>query len=138
MLAPADVGYAIATGNWLNRLVDGGQLSAPVGGVLLLAAVGQATGAKDWFNEAVGGDRRGVCLVNCERWNKTRQAALHVVDFETGSERERMEVKTEVFAEALQPGTVVSAGLAALIATLSGKTPSSESAPRKLDETVPD
>ncbi len=122
--APADVGYVIAAGKWLDRLVDAGQLSAPVGGVLLLDVVGQATGAKDWFNKAIGGDRRGVCLVNCEQWNKTQQAALHIVEHEAGSERRRMEVKTELFAEALQPGAVVSAGLAALIATLSGRNPS--------------
>jgi hypothetical protein len=136
-LAAANVGYVIAAGNWVNRLVEAGQLSAPVGGVLLLDVVGQATGAKDWFNKAVGGDRRGVCLVNCERWNKTRQAALHVVELEAGSEHQRMEVKTELFAEALEPGTVVSAGLAALVATLSGKPPSGESAPRTRDGIAP-
>jgi hypothetical protein len=125
-LAPVDVGYVIAAGRLFDRLVDAGQLSAPVGGVLLLDVVGQATGAKDWFNKAIGGDRRGVCLANCEQWNKTRQAALHVVALEAGSERQRMEVKTELFAEALQPGTVVSAGLAALVAALSGKNPSGE------------
>jgi hypothetical protein len=136
-LAPSDVGYVIATGTWLNRLVDAGQLSAPVGSVLLLDAVGQATGAKSWFNKALGGDRRGVCLVNCERWNETRQAALHVVDLEVGPERDRMEVKTEIFAEALQPGAVVSAGLAALIATLSGKPLPDESTPRTRDGIAP-
>jgi len=136
-LAPADVGYVIATGNWLNRLVGAGQLSAPVGGVLLLDVVGQATGAKDWFNKAVGGDRRGVCLVNCEQWNKTRQVALHAVALEAGSGLQRMEVNTELVAEALQPGTVVSAGLAALIATLSGKNPSGETEPRTRDGTAP-
>ncbi len=136
-LAPADIGYVIAAGKWLDRLVDAGQLSAPVGGVLLFDVVGQATGAKDWFNKAVGGDRRGVCLVNCERWNRTRQAALHVVDFEAGSKRDRMEVKTELFAEALQPGAVVSAGLAALVAALSGKNPSGEAELRTRNGTAP-
>jgi len=120
-LAPADVGYVIAAGDWLSRLVNAGQLSAPAGGILLVDVVGQATGAKDWFNRAVGGDRRGICLVNCENWNKTRQAAYHVIDIRDGSEGRRAEVKSELLAEDLQPGRVVSAGLTALIDALSGK-----------------
>jgi hypothetical protein len=120
-LAPADLGYVIAAGDWLTRLVSAGQLSAPAGGILLIDVVGQATGAKDWFNKAVGGDRRGICLVNCENWNKTRQAAYHVIDIRDGSEGRRAEVKSELLAEDLQPGRVVSAGLTALIDALSGK-----------------
>jgi len=132
-LAPADVGYVIAAGNWLDKLVGADQISAPTGGVLLLDVVGQATGAKDWFNKAIGGDRRGICLVNCEHWQKTRQAALHVVELEAGSQRRRMEVRTELFAETLQPGAVVSAGLASLVAALSGKNPSTETSLRTRD-----
>ena len=120
-LAPADLGYVIAAGQWLSRLTSTGQLSAPAGGILLFNVVGQATGAKDWFNRAAGGDRRGVCLVNCENWNKTRQAAYHVVDIQDGTERRRAEVKSELLAEDLQPGRVVSTGLAALVDALSGK-----------------
>jgi hypothetical protein len=120
-LAPADLGYVIAAGDWLARLVNAGQLSAPAGGILLVDMVGQATGAKDWFNKAVGGDRRGMCLVNCENWNKTRQAAYHVIDIQDGSDGRRAEVKSELLAEDLQPGRVVSAGLTALIDALSGK-----------------
>ena len=120
-LAPADVGYVIAAGNWLARLVNAGQLSAPAGGILLVDIVGQATEAKDWFNKVVGGDRRGICLVNCQNWNKTRQAAYHVVDIQDGSEARRAEVKSELLAEDLQPGRVVSGGLTALIDALSGK-----------------
>ena len=119
-LAPADIGYVIAAGDWLGRLVQTGQLAAPVGGVLLLDAVGQATGAKDWFNKTIGGDRRGICLVGCEHWNKTRQAALHVIELQDGSASHRAEVKSELFAEVLQPGRVVSAGLDALIHALAG------------------
>jgi len=120
-LALADVGYVIAAGGWLGHLTRAGELGAPAGGVLFLDVIGQATGAKDWFNRAIGGDRRGVCLVNCANWQKTRQAALHVVEYEQGSERGRMQVKAEVFAEVLQPGVVVSAGLTSLIAVLSGR-----------------
>ena len=119
-LAPADIGYVIAAGDWLGRLVQTGQLAAPVGGVLLLDAVGQATGAKDWFNKAVGGDRRGICLAGCEHWNKTRQAAFQVIELQDGAVSHRAEVKTELFAEVLQPGRVVSAGLDALIQALAG------------------
>jgi hypothetical protein len=119
-LAPADIGYVIAAGDGLGRLVQTGRLSAPVGGVLLLDAVGQATGAKDWFNKTIGGDRRGICLVGCEHWNKTRQAAFHVIELQEGSASHRAEVKSELFAEVLQPGRVVSAGLDALIQALAG------------------
>lgn len=135
-LAPADVGYVIAAGHRITRLVGAGELGTPAGGVLLLDVVGQATGAKDWFNKAIGGDRRGICLVNCEHWHKTRQSALHVVEVETGPERRRMAVKAEVLAEALQPGTVVSAGLAALVAALSGKSASGEPEPETRDGNV--
>lgn len=128
-LAPADIGYVIAAGDWLGRLVQTGQLAAPVGGVLLLDAVGQATGAKDWFNKTVGGDRRGICLVGCEHWNKTRQAAFHVIELQDGSASYRVEVKTELFAEVLQPGRVVSAGLDALIQALAGHPATTPAAP---------
>jgi hypothetical protein len=120
-LAPADVPYIIAVGSWLGRLVDSGQLTRPGGAFLLLDVVGQATGAKDWFNKAVGGDRRGICLINCDNWNKTRQATLHVVEVEDGAGRGRFEIRSGLFAEELQPGRVVSAGLTALLDTLSGK-----------------
>jgi len=120
-LALADAGYVIAAGGWLGHLTRAGELGAPAGGVLFLDVIGQATGAKDWFNRAIGGDRRGICLANCADWQKTRQAALHIVEYEQGSERSRMQVKAEVFTEALQPGAVVSAGLASLIAVLSGR-----------------
>jgi hypothetical protein len=120
-LAPADVGYVIAAGDWLGRLVQTGQLAAPVGGFLLLDVVGQAIGAKDWFNSAVGGDRRGICLLNCEHWHKTRQAAFHVIEVRDGSGSHRVEVKSELFAEALQPGRVVSAGLQAVVETLADR-----------------
>jgi len=119
-LAPADVPYIIAVGNWLGGLVDSGQLTRPGGAFLFLDALGQATGAKDWFNKAVGGDRRGICLINCDNWNKTRQATLHVVDVGDGEGRGRVEIRSELFAEELQPGRVVSAGLTALLDTLSG------------------
>jgi hypothetical protein len=120
-LAPADVGYVIAAGNWLNRLVQSGQISAPVGGVLVLDLVGQATGAKDWFNKAVGGDRRGICLINCDNWHKTRQAAFQVIEIQERGATQRVEIRTELLAEDLQPGRVVSEGLATLILALAGK-----------------
>jgi hypothetical protein len=123
-LAPADVAYVIAAGNWFGRLVDSGQLTRPAGAFLFLDVVGQATGAKDWFNKAVGGDRRGICLINCENWNKTRQAASHIVELHDGERRERVELRSELFAEDLQPGRVVSAGLTALVEALAGTPPS--------------
>lgn len=123
VLALANVGYVIAAGHWLGHLTRAGELGAPAGGLLFLDIVGQAIGAKDWFNRAIGGDRRGVCLVNCADWHKTRQAALQVVEFETATERRRMTVKAELLAEALQPGAVVSAGLAALVTVLAGREP---------------
>ena len=128
-LAPADIGYVIAAGDWLGRLVQTGQLAAPVGGVLLLDAVGQATGAKDWFNKTIGGDRRGICLAGCEHWNKTRQAAFQVIEFRDEAVSHRAEVKSELFAEVLQPGRVVSAGLSALIQTLVGNPATAPTAP---------
>jgi hypothetical protein len=120
-LAPVDIPYVIAVGSWLGRLVDSGQLTPPGGAFLLLDVVGQATGAKDWFNKAVGGDRRGICLINCDNWNKTRQATFHVVEVHDGEGRGRVEIRSELLAEELQPGRVVSAGLTALLDTFSGK-----------------
>lgn len=137
-LAPADVGYVIAAGEWLGRLVQTGQLTAPVGGVLLLDVVGQATGAKDWFNKTVGGDRRGICLANCEHWHKTRQAAFHVIELQEGSASHRAEVKSELRAEALQPGWVVSVGLDALIRTLAGKSRTAPASAGDDHATAPD
>ena len=137
-LAPADVGYVIAAGNWLGRLVQTGQLAAPVGGVLLLDVVGQATGAKDWFNRAVGGDRRGICLINCEHWHKTRQAAYQVIELRDGAATHRVEIKSELLAEDLQPGRVVSAGLAALTQTLAGNPPPAPTASKSDHAGTPD
>jgi hypothetical protein len=137
-LALADVGYVIAAGDWLGRLVQWGQLAAPVGGVLLLDIVGQATGAKDWFNRAVGGDRRGICLINCEHWHKTRQAAYQVIELQDGAAAQRVEIRSELLAEDLQPGRVVSAGLAALIQTLAGKPPPAPAASGNDHASAPD
>jgi len=117
-LAPADVAFVIAAGDWLGRLVDRAQISAPAGAFLLLDVVGQAIGAKDWFNTAAGGDRRGICLINCEQWHLTRQAAFHIVEIQDGSAIQRAEVRSELRAEALEPGRVVSAGLAAVVDAL--------------------
>lgn len=116
--APADVAFVIAAGDWLGRLVERGQISAPAGAFLLLDMVGQATGVKDWFNTTVGGDRRGVCLINCDQWHVTRQAAFHIVEIQDGSAIQRAEVRSELRAEALEPGRVVSAGLAAVVDAL--------------------
>ena len=135
-LAPADVPYVIAVGSWLGRLVDSGQLTRPGGAFLFLDVVGQATGAKDWFNKAVGGDRRGICLINCDNWNKARQATLHVVEVRDGEGRERVEIRSELLAEDLQPGRVVSAGLTALLDTFAGK-PSGPSEPPAGDHAKP-
>jgi len=136
-LALANVGYVIAAGHWLGHLTRAGELGAPAGGLLFIDIVGQATGAKDWFNRAIGGDRRGVCLVNCADWHKTRQAALQVVELETATGRRRMTVKAELLAEALQPGAVVSAGLAALVAVLSGRDPPGATEPDTRDGATP-
>ena len=132
-LAPADVPYLIAVGTWLGRLVDSGQLTRPGGAFLFVDLVGQATGAKDWFNRAVGGDRRGICLINCDNWNKTRQATFHVIEVQDGEGRERIEVRSELHAEELQPGRVVSAGLTALLDTLSGKPATASALPGRDD-----
>jgi hypothetical protein len=118
--ASADVAYVIAAGSWFGRMVDSGQLTRPGAAFLFLDVVGQATGAKDWFNRAVGGDRRGICLINCENWNKTRQAAFHIIELHDGERRERVEMRSEILAEDLQPGRVVSAGLTALVEALAG------------------
>lgn len=119
-LAPADVGYVIAAGDWLGHLVRTGRIGAPAGAFLLLDIIGQATGAKDGFNRAVGGDRRGICLINCENWNRTRQAAFHVVESQDGPATRRAEIRSELRAEALQPGRLISAGLAAVVDALAG------------------
>jgi hypothetical protein len=44
-----------------------------------------------------------------------------VVEVEDGEGRGRFEIRSGLFAEELQPGRVVSAGLTALLDTLSGK-----------------
>lgn len=51
-----------------NSYLAGGVLNA---GLLTfgLGAIGDVTGLRSWFNEAVSGDSRGICLFNCSTWN---------------------------------------------------------------------
>ncbi|NJM44653.1 MAG: hypothetical protein HC858_13080 [Brachymonas sp.] len=70
---------AVALGNlgfttvFTERMVSAGLMNQLVAGQGFLNSLADATGFRGWFNEKVAGDRRGVCMFNCELWTYSNQ-----------------------------------------------------------------
>lgn len=74
----------------------------------LANALGDATGMRAWFNTAVAGDPRGICLSRCEDWNKVNQTVYLWVtlDSKTSGQKE-VRVLSKAFSETVAPDQVI-------------------------------
>ena len=78
----------------------------------LANALGDATGMRAWFNTAVAGDPRGICLSRCEDWNKVNQTVYLWVtlDSKTSGQKE-VRVLSKAFSETIAPDQVIAYGV---------------------------
>lgn len=99
----------------------------------LVSSLGEASGVGAWFNKAVAGDPRGVCLSKCADWLKTKQTAyVKVTVVQAGQER-KINVMGQAHEETLAPEEVVGAVMARLFEvmakpdeTVAGATPTTQ------------
>ena len=71
-------------------------------------ALGDATGLSGWFNTAVAGDPRGICLSRCEDWKKVNQTVYLWVtlDSKAGGQKE-VRIMSKAFSETVAPDQVI-------------------------------
>lgn len=78
----------------------------------LANALGDATGMRAWFNTAVAGDPRGICLSRCEDWNKVDQTVYLWVTLDSkAAGRKEIRILSKVFSETVAPDQVVTYGV---------------------------
>jgi hypothetical protein len=94
-----------ALGGAMNNFTRG----LAIGG--MANALGDASGLKGWFNNAVAGDPRGVCLSRCEEWNKVNQTVYVSVRLEAAGAKEEVRVMAKAFSETVAPDQVIQFGV---------------------------
>lgn len=91
-------GYAHNISNFMRGLHLAGMASA----------IGEASGAKGWFNTKLTGDPRGICLSRCEDWKKVSQTAYLFASLEVkGGEKKEVRVVSKAFSETVAPDQVI-------------------------------
>jgi hypothetical protein len=71
-------------------------------------ALGDATGMRAWFNTAVAGDPRGICLSRCADWNKVDQTVYLWVTLDSkASGRKEVRILSKAFSETVAPDQVI-------------------------------
>jgi len=71
-------------------------------------ALGDATGMRAWFNTAVAGDPRGICLSRCEDWNKIDQTVYLWVTLDSkAAGRKEIRILSKAFSETVAPDQVI-------------------------------
>ncbi len=71
-------------------------------------ALSEATGMRAWFNTAVAGDPRGICLSKCEDWNKVNQTVYLWVTLESqAAGKKEVRVLSKAFSETVAPDQVI-------------------------------
>lgn len=74
----------------------------------LANALGDATGMRAWFNTAVAGDPRGICLSRCEDWNKVDQTVYLWVTLDSkAAGRKEARILAKAFSETVAPDQVI-------------------------------
>lgn len=74
----------------------------------LANALGDATGMRAWFNTAVAGDPRGICLSRCEDWNKVDQKVYLWVTLDSkAAGRKEVRILAKAFSEMVAPDQVI-------------------------------
>jgi hypothetical protein len=78
----------------------------------LANALGDATGLRAWFNTAVAGDPRGICLSRCEDWNKVNQTVYLWVTLDSkASGQKEVRILSKAFSETVAPDQVIAYGV---------------------------
>jgi hypothetical protein len=104
---------------------------ARTGSSLLGAAMSgeiiRATGFSDWLNQKTFRDPRGVCMMGCDNWFKTRQNVYVDARLQRGgADAGTLRTRSGVFEETLAPEVVVAAGLANALKELGLSDPALE------------
>jgi len=75
-------------------------------------ALGEATGLSGWFNTAVAGDPRGICLSRCEDWNKVNQTVYLWVTVDSKATAQKdVRIMSKAFSETVAPDQVIAYGV---------------------------
>ena len=75
-------------------------------------ALGDATGLHGWFNTAVAGDPRGICLSRCEDWNKVNQTVYLWVTLDSqAAGQKEVRILSKAFSETVAPDQVIAYGV---------------------------
>ena len=75
-------------------------------------ALGDATGLHGWFNTAVAGDPRGICLSRCEDWNKVNQTVYLWVTLDSqAAGQKEARILSKAFSETVAPDQVIAFGV---------------------------
>ena len=75
-------------------------------------ALGDATGLSGWFNTAVAGDPRGICLSKCEDWNKVNQTVYLSVTLDSqAAGKKEVRILSKAFSETVAPDQVIAFGV---------------------------
>jgi len=78
----------------------------------LANALGDATGMRAWFNTAVAGDPRGICLSRCEDWNKVNQTVYLWVALDSkATGQKEVRILSKAFSEIVAPDQVIGFGV---------------------------
>lgn len=73
----------------------------------MVDALGDAGGMRGWFNTAVAGDPRGVCLSKCEDWKKVNQTVYLFAALEGAGKKDEVRILIKAFSETVVPDQVV-------------------------------
>ena len=97
---------AVALNASLNNFTRG----LAIGGIA--NALGDATGVRSWFNTAVAGDPRGICLSRCEDWNKVNQTVYLWVTLDSkAAGQKEVRIMSKAFSETVAPDQVIAFGV---------------------------
>jgi hypothetical protein len=90
----------------LNASLNNFTRGLAIGGIA--NALGDATGVRSWFNTAVAGDPRGICLSRCEDWNKVNQTVYLWVALDSkASGQKEVRILSKAFSEIVAPDQVI-------------------------------
>ena len=98
----------------LNASLNNFTRGLAIGGIA--NALGDATGVRGWFNTAVAGDPRGICLSRCEDWNKVNQTVYLWVTLDSkAAGQKEIRILSKVFSETVAPDQVIAFGVGTAI-----------------------
>ena len=94
----------------LNASLNNFTRGLAIGGIA--NALGDATGVRSWFNTAIAGDPRGICLSRCEDWNKVTQAVYLWVTLDSNAAGQKeVRIMSKAFSETVAPDQVIAYGV---------------------------